>query len=84
MRKVLVILLIAVIACSEITEIKDVELGKITESLKERAIKWLKQWGIYEKVLDRIRTSGRLSAKNLCIKVTSSGLCNSYVDALQC
>ena len=86
MRKVLVILLIAVIACSEIAEIKDTELGikGIIDDLKQKAIKFFKKHNIYNRILSLLKESGPVAAISLCIKVTSSGLCNSYVNAVKC
>ncbi len=89
MRKFLVILFIAFIACAEVAEISDAEqkiriknVFKKIRDLVKKAKDWLKKVGVYDQVVELIKTAGKYAGKALCKKITKSDLCDTYIDQL--
>ena len=95
MRKLLAILLIAAIACTEVETVPDfdnVELKNWIDGLKKgwnalttgvkNVVNWLKQKGLWDSIVKAARTVGKIGAKALCAKYTSGDTCAQIVDAL--
>ena len=98
MRKLLALLLIAAIACTEVvdTEVvpdfENVELKNWFDGLKtgwnvltnrvRNVVNWLKQKGYWDTIVKAAKTLGKMGAKALCAKYTSGDICAKIVDAL--
>ena len=92
MRKFLLVLLIAVIACNDVVEtidLDDVELniftaiGNFFKGLWDKVkgvVEKLKSWGVWDAVVKAAKTVGKLAAKALCNRFDSSGKCSDIVD----
>ena len=100
MRKLLVLVLLAVVACStledDLAEYKpifdDVSLEgidlsvliKIWNNVKDcfqKAVDFLKENGLYEPLVNYIRTDGREYALKFCTnKITSKEVCTGIID----
>ena len=92
MKKFLLVLLIAVIACNDVVEtidLDDVELniftaiGNFFKGLWEKVkgvVNKLKSWGVWDAIVKAAKTVGKLAAKALCNKYDSSGKCGDIVD----
>ena len=93
MRKLLAILLIAVIACNGFVETFEsleldneaVELG-LFDWLKwlwnkvKGVVNWLKEKGVWEQIKSVAKTLGKVAAKALCKKFSKSDKCGDIVD----
>ena len=92
MRKFLLVLLIAVIACNDVVEtidLDDVELniftaiGNFFKGLWDKVrgvVDKLKSWGVWDAVVNAAKTVGKFAAKALCNRFDSSGKCSDIVD----
>ena len=97
MKKILAILLIAIVACETIQEI-DLESwwtdirdkvedavkdawDKLTEAVK-KAVNWLKEKGIYDLVKDKVIQLGKAAAIAFCTPYLGPAICASAVDYL--
>ena len=93
MRKLLAILLIAVIACNGFVETFEsleldneaVELG-LFDWLKwlwnkvKGVVNWLKEKGVWDQIVSVAKTVGKYAAKALCKKFSKSDKCGDIVD----
>ena len=92
MRKFLLVLLIAVIACNDVVDTLDFEdaelnifksIGKFFSNLWSKVkgvVQKLKNWGVWDGIVKAAKTVGKLAAKALCNKYDSSGKCGYIVD----
>ena len=77
MKKFLAILLIAIVACSEVSVIEEEEFD--LESFKgaiQNAIAWLKNHGLWDPILNLLKTAGKAAAYALCTNYVKSNVCN--------
>ncbi len=93
MRKLLAILLIAVIACNGLLETFEsleldneaIELGildwfkKLWNKVKS-VVDWLKKKGVWEDIKKIAKEVGRWAAKRLCEKYSKSSKCGDIID----
>ena len=102
MRKLLVLVLFAVVACStleddllELQPVFDevnlegidlsvfVELWEKAKTVAKKAVKFLKDNGLYEPLVDLLKTKGKELALNLCVdKLASEETCTGIIDWL--
>ena len=95
MRKFLLVLLIAVIACNDVVDtidLDDAELRNIFQKIGDTFKKlWdkvkgvvnkLKSLGVWDSIVNAAKTVGKLAAKALCNKYDSSGKCGDIVDKI--
>ena len=92
MKKFLLVLLIAVIACNDVVETIDLDdaelnifkkIGNFFKGLWEKVkgvVNKLKSWGVWDAIVKAAKTVGKLAAKALCNKYDSSGKCGDIVD----
>ena len=92
MRKFLLVLLIAVIACNDVVETIDLDdaelnifkkIGGFFKKLWEKVkgvVNKLKSWGVWDAVVNAAKTVGKFAAKALCNRFDSSGKCSDIVD----
>ena len=92
MRKFLLVLLIAVIACNDVVDTLDFEdaelnifksIGKFFSNLWSKVkgvVQKLKDWGVWDAIVQAAKTLGKFAAKALCNKYDSSGKCGDIVD----
>ena len=95
MKKILFVLLIAIIACSTVEEYDDVELQKFdpkaiadiwkkVKDVIDKAIKFLKENNLYDPLVALIKKYGTKFAYDLCVKQhkIEEATCKSIVDFL--
>ena len=95
MKKILFVLLIAIIACSTVEEYDDVELQKFdpkaiadiwkkVKDVIDKAIKFLKENNLYDPLVALIKKYGTKYAYDLCVKQhkIEEATCKSIVDFL--
>ena len=98
MKKIIFVLLIAIIACSTdfaVEEFDDVELQKFdpkvivdvwkkVKDFVDKAIKFLKENNLYEPLVDLIKKYGSKYANDFCVKQhkIEESTCKSIVDFL--
>ena len=102
MRKLLVLVLFAVVACStleddllELQPVFDevslegidldvfVDLWNKAKTIFQKGVDFLKENGLYDPLVDLLKTKGRELALNLCIdNVASEKTCTSIIDWL--
>jgi hypothetical protein len=95
MKKILFVLLIAIIACSTVEEFDDVELQKFdpkaiadiwkkVKDVIDKAIKFLKENNLYDPLVALIKKYGTKYAYDLCVKQhkIEEATCKSIVDFL--
>ena len=92
MRKFLLVLLIAVIACNDVVDTLDFEdaelnifksIGNFFKNLWNKVkgvVQKLKDWGVWDAIVQAAKTLGKFAAKALCNKYDSSGKCGDIVD----
>ena len=93
MKKIIFVLLIAIIACSTVEEFDDVELQKFdpkaiadiwkkVKDVIDKAIKFLKENNLYEPLVDLIKKYGSKYANDFCVKQhkIEETTCKSIVD----
>ena len=92
MRKFLLVLLIAVIACNDVDtlDFDDAEFRNIFQKIGDffgnlwnkvkGVVQKLKDWGVWDSIVKAAKTVGKLAAKALCNKYDSSGKCGDIVD----
>ena len=81
MKKFLAILLIAIVACSNVAVIEEEEfdLQGFFSKIKN-AIKWLKDQGLYDTIISSLKTVGKTAAYALCQKFIKSDTCKLILN----
>ena len=93
MKKFLLVLLIAVIACNDVVDTIDLDdaefrnifqkIGDFFKGLWDKVkgvVNKLKNLGVWDSIVKAAKTVGKLAAKALCNKFDSSGKCSDIVD----
>ena len=80
MKKLLFLVLFVLILSSITADAAD-EWNKVKNVVKD-AVKWLKEKGIYDKLLDLLKTAGEKAAIELCSKKLPKFLCKEIVEWL--
>ena len=97
MKKILVIFLIAIVACETAQDINiegwwsDIR-DRIEKALKDAwdtlsqdvkdAINWLKEKGIYDTVKEQLVGSGKTAAIGICTPVLGPAICGAAIEGL--
>ena len=81
MKKFLAILLIAIVACSNVSVVEEEEfdLEKITGTVKE-VVAWLKKNGLWDPLMNTLKTAGKVAAFAFCTRYADASLCQTIVD----
>ena len=81
MKKFLAILLIAIVACSDVSVIEEREfdLETITGTVNE-VIAWLKEHGLWEPLMETLKTAGKVAAYAFCTRYAPASICSTILS----
>ena len=94
MKKFLAILLIAIVACSNVSVVEEEEfdLEKLPEWIKKgwstllktfkKVVEFLKESGLWDPLVKLLKDKGLETAKKLCLKVYDEEFCDELVGSL--
>ena len=81
MKKFLAILLIAIVACSNVSVVEEEEfdLEKITGTVKE-VVAWLKKNGLWDPLMNTLKTAGKVAAFAFCTRYAPANVCSLILN----
>ncbi len=82
MKQFLAFLLIAIVAC---TTVEDMTLQNWIDTLKElfnKGVQWLKDHGVYDQVVQALRTLGKQAAIEVCCNWLDRTICEAVLSFL--
>ena len=94
MKKFLAILLIAIVACSTVSVVEEEEfdLEKLPDWIKKgwstllktfkKVVQFLKDNGLWDPLVKLLKESGKVAAKELCLKVYDEEFCDELLGSL--
>ena len=94
MKKFLAILLIAIVACSTVSVVEEEEfdLEKLPDWVKKgwstllktfkKVVQFLKDNGLWDPLVKLLKESGKVAAKELCLKVYDEEFCDELLGSL--
>ena len=94
MKKILAILLIALVACStaSVVEEEEFDLEKLPDWVKKgwstllktfkKVVQFLKDNGLWDPLVKLLKESGKVAAKELCLKVYDEEFCDELLGSL--
>ena len=94
MKKILAILLIAIVACStaSVVEEEEFDLEKLPDWVKKgwstllktfkKVVQFLKDNGLWDPLVKLLKESGKVAAKELCLKVYDEEFCDELLGSL--
>ena len=94
MKKFLAILLIAIVACSTVSVVEEEEFDfeKLPDWVKKgwstllktfkKVVQFLKDSGLWEPLVKLLKESGKVAAKELCLKVYDEEFCDELLGSL--
>ena len=95
MKKFLALLLIAIVACSTVSVIEEEEefdFEKLPDWVKKgwstllstfkKVVQYLKDNGLWEPLVNLLKDSGKVAAKELCLKVYDQEFCDELLGSL--
>ena len=88
MKKLLILVLLAVTFCTAIEEKVDEDIALIDwaglwEKVKkyvDTAVNWLKDNGLWDPIVNFLKTTGRQAAMNWCTQKIPDFVCSSIID----
>ena len=80
MKKFLAILLIAMIACSNVSVVEEEEFKlEVVIQTVQGAIQFLIKIGVWDLIMNFLKTHGKKFAYNLCVKYIKAGWCKAIL-----
>ena len=94
MKKLLAILLIAIVACSTASAAEEEEFGldRLLDGFKngwstllktfKKVVQFLKDNGLWDPLVELLKDAGKVAAKGLCLKVYDEEFCDELLGSL--
>ena len=81
MKKFLAILLIAIVACSNVSVVEEEEfdLEKITGTVNQ-VVAWLKKNGLWDPLMNTLKTAGKIAAFAFCTRYAPANVCSLILN----